>query len=243
MIEDISSNIGTENLGITIAKNILKNFELHNIPINSDIPLYLYFNSKKPQFAPHNINNTQKDIIYLNMSNDGFENNILDPKLLPGLIYELSHELCHYTIYLQDTSAYWTNYIAWIEESICEALSFYWLNKYSIIFKKPSYSEELVRYLNYKLNEGFNIDLSTYNKEQLSILNLESQKDNGRYTRRLFVKTLYMYINDNIINSLVNYQKFLKDDLLVDTIKYKQKYNNVAVQYICSIQDKIERNL
>lgn len=217
--------------GISICKTILKWFEENNIPLQSDTSLKLVYRpTDVPEFSPYLCT------IYINTDDTKWDQ----------FIFQISHEICHYIIFLCNITNY--HYISWLEESICEAFSYFWLYKYSVQWNiigfskiNKNYGKVIHKYLIKELSKKY-IEPQLSNDISINILreidNI-SQENTGRLQRLNFVKSLYKYTNKNTIESLVNYQKFYKSDILLNTQLYLDTYSNEAIQYICDIQNAI----
>lgn len=225
-----------------ICEKTLKLFEDSGVNVESSKLLMIYFDTSLnyPIFLPGEYNNDDNDKIGIKMADDSY---------WCQLIYQLSHELCHYVIYLNNHANY--NVVNWLEESICEAFSLYclhyWMSKWRIIgFKiNQKYNEEIKKYLKditEKLKNK-NQELSLTDDINESILKeINSVAQSKRNRRGKFVCELSNKIKKESLIGLINYQKYVLNEVFVDTKNYYSKFNNDAVEYICSIQDKIMWN-
>lgn len=167
-----------------------------------------------------------------------------DCKYWCKIVFQLSHEITHCFIHCANSDR--TKHIDWIEETICEAVSLYFLKYFSekwpllpLYELDPNYAIEYDKYLNNELSKEGNKQLTLCSSiEELKQLNATSQeeRENRRYERdRLF----NLLTSENIL-ALISYRDFAVDNLLLDTVKYRQEYvNNPAVSYLCTLQDKI----
>ena len=160
------------------------------------------------------------------------------------LVFQLSHELTHCFIHCKNKDR--VKHIDWVEETICEAVSLYFLKYFAdkwalmpLYELNCNYAKCFEDYLNNELNNTYSkrITLCT-SIEELKQLNVTSQekRENRRYERN----ELFKLLNIESIPALISYRNFAVDNLLLDTVKYSQAYAiNSAVSYLCNLQDKI----
>lgn len=160
------------------------------------------------------------------------------------VIYQLSHELTHCFIYCNNKDI--NKNVKWIEETICEAMSLYYLKYFSKYWKdcplskiNPTYFKSIEQYLdNILKKEGTNKLSNLNNLDDLRRLNEYCEEN--RADRFNEMKKLYKLIDDDSIKGLLKYKDFVGQDGALDTFKYKAKYlNNKSVTYICNIQENI----
>ena len=176
----------------------------------------------------------QLDTIFVNCSCD----------IWNQLVFQLSHEITHCFIHCANSDR--TKHIDWIEETICEAVSLYFLKYF---FEKwpllplyeldPNYAIKYDKYLNNELSKEGNKQLTLCSSiEDLKQLNAISQID--RESRQYERNKLYSLLNKDSIPALIYYRNFAIDVLLMDSYGYRRAYsNNSAVSYLCDLQDKI----
>lgn len=160
-------------------------------------------------------------------------------------IYQISHKMTHAAIQYNSSSK--SKYIPWIEETICEAMSLFFLKQAIINWDsiKPqdfdqSYKESIGEYLADLLSEeGTNELTNIKGIEELKRIDETSQSN--RNTRKNEMHKLFLCLNNNNIHGLINYRKYiLYGTILLDTKKYKTEFhNNNAVAYLCDLQDNI----
>ena len=192
--------------------------------------------ASNPKFCLGNKNNCKNDFIIVASNKLNY---------WCQAMYQISHEMTHAIIQYNSSSK--TESISWIEETICEAMSLFFL-KQAIInweFIKPqtfgqSYKESIVEYLNNLLLEkGTNKLANSKSVEELQRIN-DSSQDN-RNTRKNEMHELFLRLDGDNINGLINYRKYiLRKTILLNTKKYKTAfYGNQAVTYLCNLQDNI----
>lgn len=228
---------------LSMCESVLNWFEQSGIKIESKLPLVLHFDDtiRCPDFISAEKLNVRFNCIRINLPNDTKWNQTL---------FQLSHEICHYVIYLYNRDNY--HIIKWIEESICEAFSLYclkyWSIKWNVIgfpYINRSYGKQMYKYRNDRLKQEVlhpsildDIDMNT-----LEIINNKSE--NERSYRHDFMCQLTNMISNNSIFGLIDYQKYVISDILLDTEKYRSEYaENKCVNFICDTQNRIcEKNI
>lgn len=206
---------------------------------NSEESLTIIFDGQAdcPDFKSSNLTGKENEI-RLSLKNDTKWNQVL---------YQLTHEICHYVIYVQNKTNY--HFCGWIEESICEAFSLFclylWAVEWNAIgFKcNKDYGKHMYSYMTHEIDKNNTEPCLTKHTtiEELKIIN--SHADTDRTNRHSFMKELTSHISSKNMMGLVNYQKYMKSDLLLDTDRYIADYpNNTAVKYICKAQKHIEEH-
>ncbi|MBR1591716.1 MAG: dockerin type I repeat-containing protein [Ruminococcus sp.] len=182
--------------------------------------------------------------IYLTTSHDSYWCKI---------VFQLSHEMTHYLVaeYRPDSDGY----ISWLEETICEAMSLYFLDVFYAEYENTElYSEnsDYAKYFReYREEEmeaemekvtGLEYSLSTANLNALKIIN-ETGMTHREY-RTSEMHMLYSYITPKNIEGLLKYRNFSDmETLTLNTVAYRAAYpNNEAVDYICSVCEGIIKN-
>lgn len=194
-----------------------------------------------PQYCPIELNPTyQKDIIYIAMS---------DCSLWNQLVYQLSHELTHCFVHCHNKNL--KQEIKWFEETICEAMSLYFLDHFSkkwcflpVSVKNRNYAKKFIIYAQNVINGPSIISIENIKTEQeLQLFNIRCEKE--RANRRREMICLYKKITKSCILGLLAYRDYvIEGTLMLDTQKYRNDFpGNVAVDYICSLQDGIMANI
>lgn len=222
-----------------IKKMIVNHFESIGIKYDYEYRTVLRGKLGYPIFVPKVMNPTLKgEYIILSVDNYSYWCQV---------IYQLSHELTHCFIYCNNKDN--NKKSKWIEETICEAMSLYYLkyflnnwNATNLSKISPDYFKSIEKYLNNILKkEGTNKLSNCNNIQELMILNEHCEEN--REDRLNEMKTLYGLIDDASIEGLLKYKNFIDGNDLLNIQKYKDNYqNNEAVNYICSIQRKILNN-
>lgn len=160
------------------------------------------------------------------------------------VVFQLSHELTHCFIHCTNKDR--SKQIDWVEETICEAISLYFLKYFAdewvllpLYELNHDFAESFRDYLKNELNNLYSKKLTLCQSiQELKQLNATSQeeRENRRYERN----QLFKLLTKENIPTLIEYRNFAVDNLLLDTVKYRQAYaDNSAVSYLCYLQDKI----
>ena len=186
----------------------------------SNSECYIIYNpqSETPIFYPK----TNPSSIFLNYAGDTYWSQI---------IYQLSHELCHYVFHQKSNNK---PILSWFEETLCEAFSLYILNfcsekwsDCSISRINPSYYYSLSDYLKDVLSSNFKNGLKNCNTiYDLILINRDSEIDRSqRISERNFVYNLFkQYRND--IHLITNYREYIVSDIFIDFEKWIEDTNN-----------------
>ena len=161
------------------------------------------------------------------------------------VIYQLSHELAHCLIYANNKSD--EKKALWIEESICEAMAYYFLKYFADNWKNcelgkinPNYIIHIKEYLENVLKCKANRRLTRCkNYEELMEINSSAQE--YREDRRYEVICIFEKMTDKDILALLKYKDYvLSGEKILNIPKYCAEYkNNLAVQYLCGLQKQI----
>lgn len=189
-----------------------------------------------PRFCEKSENHCEKDFIIIKTN---------ELTYWCQTIYQISHEMTHAAIHYNSSPE--SKYISWIEETICEAMSLFFLKQTIINWNsiKPqdfgqSYKESISKYLADLLSEEGTNELANIKSiEELKQINETSQSN--RSTRKNEMHKLFLCLDNNNIHGLINYRKYiLHGTILLDTKKYKTAFhNNSAVAYLCDLQDNV----
>lgn len=174
------------------------------------------------------------------------------------IIYQLSHEMCHYAMRHDKTDK---NYVLkWFEETICEAFSLYSLNYFSEHWTEcrlgivdPGYSSSIRNYVTdivSKKADYFTDDLVHSLSECRTMEDLEFVEkfsEDERYLR--FNERNHLYdlfkSHPDQIRLLLNYEKYVeKDSMTIDFDRWIDDENGSEfLKSVSKIQPKIERRL
>lgn len=161
------------------------------------------------------------------------------------VVYQLSHELTHCFICSNNVNE--NNKASWIEETICESVSLYFLKYFFQNWKlcnlsklNPSFNVSFNDYLTNILNKNGNNKLNhCKNLQELNDINTNSQ--NTREDRLENVKDLFRILNKSNIRGIIKYKDYIiPNTILLDSDRYINDYpNNEAIKYLCNIQKSI----
>lgn len=158
------------------------------------------------------------------------------------VIYQLSHELTHCFIYCHNRNL--NHQVKWIEETICEAMSLYFLkyfkdnwNMIDLSKMMPEYDDSIDNYLNNFLKKEGNKRLSNYKslKELEYINNTSEVRREDRYYEMI---KLFTMLTEENIKGIIYYKDYTyPNSYLLNTKKYMKDFpNNNAVKYLCQLQ-------
>ena len=192
-----------------------------------------------PQFVPTH-NNTNFDEIHLT---------IQDCRYWCAVVYQLSHELHHLFAYIHSNRSDYV--IRWVEELICEAISYYFLKYYSDNYDKTclykyenNYGHYFIEYLNsIALNSGNGKlkSLRGYNE----LMKFEETVYTNRENHHKEVYELFTLIDWNSLIPLLNIKNYYDvSKHLIITSALLRDYGHIpAIRYICDLQDSILKQL
>lgn len=160
-------------------------------------------------------------------------------------IFQLGHEMTHAAVHYNSPRN--TKSTPWIEETISESMSLFFLNSFADNwntikrFKNaPQYSADVRTYLCNALSKNGSGKLSMcrgYNE----LKQMDADSQTYREQRENEMHELYKLLNADNVKGLLLYRWYLQSDpLLLDTAKYRKAFpHNAAVSYLCDLQDSI----
>ena len=189
-----------------------------------------------PRFCLKEENNIAYDQIHLAMT---------DYSYWCQAAYQLSHELTHCFIHCHNTDRRY--YASWIEETICEAMSLYFLAHFRDNWAdtpfypyNPNYSNCFAEYLNdIEVKDGNN-RLSNC-RDYKELMDIDRTSQDQREDRKNEMLGLYHLISERNIMGLIYYRDYIVPDRKILNCKdYLAAYPyNFAVKYLCDLQGKI----
>lgn len=205
--------------------------ELHIINIPEEAaPQYINRKKLKSDF----------DVVMLNCAGEGYWSQIM---------YQVSHELTHAVIHRYNPND--RLMVKWIEESICELVSWYCLSALSSRWRECELSREnetyfrsVERYLQDILNlEGTSKLSHCASYGELMEMNRTSEEQ--REDRQNEVREMYVSLNAKYIKGLIHYRDFVDpENHLVDSSRYMKMYlDNPLVSMICFWQDHAAKGI
>ena len=213
-----------------ILEHMLIKFEIifgRHIMESEDCDVYIESNSECPML----ITSTPRLLIRLSVESATYWSQV---------IYQLSHELCHYT--LRQTSC-GNESLKWVEETLCEAMSMYILEYFyetwdDFVLSRdyPNYREHIKNYLMGIYEEEYGIGLADCkNKNQLIQLNIVSERDRQERVRERNIVYNIFKSKPEKIRLIDQYQSY-RDDIIIDFNKWKDKSNEIFIEELSQIQ-------
>lgn len=192
-----------------------------------------------PMFCPKSLNpENQFDYILLDAKGYTYWSQI---------IYQLAHEMTHCIIHILSNVG--TRSTPWIEETICEAMSLYFLDYFATNWSRCSlsnfnaeYGSSIWEYLNILLLNDGNFRLTqAKDQSELEDINCSAQVAEKRIDRKEEVRYLYSVLKITDVIGLLRYREYMIDgSILLDTERYRNVFfGNKAVAYLCGIQESI----
>lgn len=189
-----------------------------------------------PRFCPAEINILGFHQIHLTMTNYSYWCQV---------VFQLSHELTHYMIYshCKDES----RYASWLEETICEAMSFYvlaWFRdnwKILSLYKyNANYDKHIDEYLEDELKKEGTGRLGRCSSYQ-ELLEIDRTSQDFRADRKAERNKLFSLIYERDIKGLIFYRDYIIPcTKILDCDKYLQDFPfNSPVKYLCDLQKNI----
>lgn len=191
--------------------------------------------------APHYIDSAQlRGVHLIELTVDHFN-------IWNQMLFQLAHEITHCFIFCNNQSA--AQNISWVEETICEAMSLFFIKLSSQNWSRlplnkinPKYARQsMITYLEKELNEDDSTDKLETCSSYDELLNIERTSQSNRNYRCATMIKLYGLIKKDDIEGLVKYRDYaLANKRLLDTEAYRTAFpNNDAVSYLCALQDSI----
>jgi hypothetical protein len=176
---------------------------------------------------------------------------IQDYRYLGQLVYQLSHEMTHCLIYCNNKNE--NQKALWIEESICEMMSYVLLEHIKETWSEISltinmedkdkqfWNSEWSKYINDAyIHEGTpNNRLSNASKDELDVINATSQIE--RVDRWGEVIEMLKRYDQESLEGLIKYKDYvIPGTIYLDTPRYRTAFpGNSVIEYLCDLQDTI----
>lgn len=218
-----------------ICKEIIAYFQ--NLQIRMDeMPIDIKGGMPCSRFCPAEINNLEFHQVHLTMTKYSYWCQV---------IFQLSHELTHYFIYCHCKDE--RQKASWIEETICEAISLYFLAWYGKNWEKT---------LLYRYNTGYGISVNEYLENEIKnkgtrrltlcqsyqeLMEIDRTSQERREDRQAERNELFNLIHARDIFGLISYRDYIiQDKKILDCNRYLEDYTyNFPVRYLCDLQKKI----
>lgn len=218
-----------------INKDILTLFRKLGIT-GDDNPLVIVGGMPVPRFCAAEKNNIPFNMVHLTMQAYSYWCQV---------VFQLSHELTHYMIYshCKDES----NYASWIEETICEAMSLYFLAWYRDNWEELSlykynavYDKKVGEYLEDELRKEGTERLSRCSSYQ-ELLEIDRTSQDCREDRRTERNKLFSLIYERDIKGMIYYRDYIiPNSKILDCDRYLQDFPfSAPVKYLCDLQTNI----
>ena len=201
-----------------------------------DKPLVIVGGMPVPRFCAAEKNNIPFNMVHLTMQAYTYWCQV---------VFQLSHELTHYMIYshCKDES----NYASWIEETICEAMSLYFLEWYRDNWEELSlykynavYDKKVGEYLEDELRKEGTERLSRCGSYQ-ELIEIDRTSQNCREDRRTERNKLFSLIYERDIKGMIYYRDYIiPNSKILDCDRYLQDFPfSAPVKYLCDLQTNI----
>ena len=188
-----------------------------------------------PRFVPSN-DNRLCDEIHMSIN---------DSKYWCAVVYQLSHELHHLFAYIHSNRS---NYIIrWVEELICEAISYYFLKYFGENYLNTNlykydinYDHYFIEYLNSIAFNSGNNKLKNLKGYQ-ELMNFEETVYTNRENHHKEVYELFTLIELEAIIPLLNIKNYYDvSKHLININALLNDYGHIpSIRYICNLQDSI----
>ena len=204
--------------------------------MGDDKPLVIVGGKPNPRFCPAEINGSPLHQIHLSMMNYSYWCQV---------IFQLSHELAHYFIYCHCKDE--SRYASWLEETICEAMSLYFLARYRDNWKELSlykcnavYDKTVGEYLENELRKEGTERLSRCSSYQ-ELLEIDETSQECREDRRIERNKLFSLICERDIKGMIFYRDYIiPNSKILDCDRYLQDFPfSAPVKYLCDLQTNI----
>ena len=166
-----------------------------------------------------------------------------------NVIYQLSHELCHYALRQSNCKSDKEDCLKWFEETMCEALSLYVLDLFIDTWDdcllsriNKTYCDSIKKYLEDICDNEITYGLAKCKTlDDLNVINDNSEEDRiDRRNERNIIYNLFRK-NPNEIFHIKDYQKYRENNgLLIDFNKWIEvEGNSNFIKEISKIQPKV----
>ena len=201
-----------------------------------DKPLVIVGGMPVPRFCAAEINQKFFHQVHLTL---------LEYGIWDQLIFQISHELTHYMIYCHCKDE--SGYASWLEETICEAMSLYFLALYRDNWEKLSlykynavYDKIVGKYLEDELREHGTERLSRCSSYQ-ELLEIDRTSQDCREDRRTERNKLFSLIYERDIKGMIYYRDYIiPNSKILDCDRYLQDFPfSAPIKYLCDLQTNI----
>ena len=162
------------------------------------------------------------------------------------MIYQLSHEMCHYAIRQHKSDKEYT--LRWFEEIICEAASLYFLeysaknwNKCRLSLNDPKYGSLIENYLYDTLNKSCTDGFQKCDTvEKLKAYNAKAENDRESHRAERNIVYREKVKNPKSLNVVTEYEKYVnKDRVTIDFDRWIKDHDCEILRLFEKIMPKI----
>ena len=232
-----SQTVGWQN-ALCLCKFVVDYYEKTGLSFDCK-PCYVEINTSLD--APHYINSAKQS------SGHHIELTVSHFNLWNQMLFQLAHEITHCFIFCNNQSV--AHSISWVEETICEAMSLFFLKLSSQNWSRlplykinPKYARQFITpYLENEIEKDAGADKLGSCASYDELLHIEMTSQSNREYRHEETVKLYELIKKNDIEGLIKYRDYaLANKKLLNTAAYRMAFpDNDAVSYLCALQDSI----
>lgn len=233
----LSQTVGWQN-ALCLCKYVVDYYEKTGLSFDCK-PCYVEINTSLD--APHYINSAKQS------SGHHIELTVSHFNLWNQMLFQLAHEITHCFIFCNNQSV--AHSISWVEETICEAMSLFFLKLSSQNWSRlplykinPKYARQFITpYLENEIEKDAGADKLGSCASYDELLHIEMTSQSNREYRHEETVKLYELIKKNDIEGLIKYRDYaLANKILLNTAAYRMAFpDNDAVSYLCALQDSI----
>lgn len=232
-----SQTVGWQN-ALCLCKFVVDYYEKTGLSFDCK-PCYVEINTSLD--APHYINSAKQS------SGHHIELTVSHFNLWNQMLFQLAHEITHCFIFCNNQSV--AHSISWVEETVCEAMSLFFLKLSSQNWSRlplykinPKYARQFITpYLENEIEKDAGADKLGSCASYDELLHIEMTSQSNREYRHEETVKLYELIKKNDIEGLIKYRDYaLANKKLLNTAAYRMAFpDNDAVSYLCALQDSI----
>lgn len=232
-----SQTVGWQN-ALCLCKFVVDYYEKTGLSFDYK-PCYVEINTSLD--APHYINSAKQS------SGHHIELTVSHFNLWNQMLFQLAHEITHCFIFCNNQSV--AHSISWVEETICEAMSLFFLKLSSQNWSRlplykinPKYARQFITpYLENEIEKDAGADKLGSCASYDELLHIEMTSQSNREYRHEETVKLHELIKKNDIEGLIKYRDYaLANKKLLNTAAYRMAFpDNDAVSYLCALQDSI----
>lgn len=172
-------------------------------------------------------------------------------------LYELAHELLLFFMrssYVKDSNDTDWGGLNWVEETVCEASSFFFLDYYANNWSKSAIKRSNNNYAHYfsdyacqqnaknerQILSYSGVTIENVSEKEFKELNEAADNKDQRVRRARVMLRLADIMRPWYFKGLVQYRNYIKNGLYLDSERYIRDFpGNKAVELLCLISDRI----